>query len=89
MNPMANSKYLDEWTSKLTVGQRLKFARTKREISQKELSRRSGIPPTSLSAYVNDRVEPPFIAIICLADALEVSLDWLAGRRSSEWRDLN
>lgn len=86
---MSNNKYFDEWSAKLTVGQRLKFARTKRDIQQKELSKRSGIHVNCIRDYEYDRVAPSFFAITCLADALEVSLDWLAGRRSNKWRDLN
>lgn len=49
--------------------------------SVRELSRRSGISPVQLRRYMSGEREPGAAALSKLADALEVSTDWLLGRK--------
>ena len=63
----------------MTFGERLKQARLERGISQKDLAEAAGIAINSLRTYEQGRHEPGLFCATCLAIALGVSLDWLAG----------
>jgi len=63
-----------------TFCERLKKTRKELGISQRLLSEMTGIHHNSLCRYENGTVEPTMIMAISIADALDVSLDWLAGR---------
>lgn len=60
---------------------RIKEARQKNDISQAELSRRTGIAPATLSSYeiAENPKNPPIDKVIAIAKALNVSIDWLCG----------
>lgn len=60
---------------------RMKEARQKNDISQAELSRRTGIAPATLSSYesMENPKNPTLDKIIAIAKALNVSIDWLCG----------
>lgn len=60
---------------------RLKEARIKADISQKELSRRTGIAPATLSSYESTEnfKNPTIDKVAAIADALNISIDWLCG----------
>lgn len=60
---------------------RMKEARQKADISQAELSRRTGIAPATLSSYevTENPKNPTLDKVIAIARALEVSIDWLCG----------
>lgn len=60
-----------------TIGARLKRLRTERRISQGELSRRSGVPQRTISAYEAERMQPAYPNGVALATALGVSADYL------------
>lgn len=60
--------------------ERLIAARKKMGITQKELAERIDIAPSSLSAYEHKGKYPTLDVAVRLAYALDVSLDWLAGR---------
>ena len=66
-----------------TVGQRLRMARKKKEWTQNKLSEVSGVGRNSICFYERECVDPSFFNITCIADALDVSLDWLAGRKEN------
>ena len=61
---------------------RLKAIMGKRNISQAELVRRTGIPKSAMSQYVSGAFEPKGDRITLLADALGVSEAWLCGYKS-------
>ncbi len=63
---------------KMMFAERLKEARQKADISQAELSRRTGISPATLSTYEKGKT-PPIDKALQIAQALSVSLDWLCG----------
>lgn len=59
---------------------RLKAARESRGVSQTELSRRTGITPSSLSHFEGGTRKPSFDNLRRLATALEVTTDYLVAR---------
>jgi transcriptional regulator with XRE-family HTH domain len=64
----------------MTLGERIKEARWERGMTQKELSEKTGIHINALSFYERDMVDPSFCCVVWIAEALEVSLDYLAGK---------
>ncbi len=62
-----------------TIGYRISKARRHMNINQKELALRANITEGSLSRYENDIREPKAAAITQLAEALNVSTDYLLG----------
>ncbi len=59
---------------------RLRATREKRKLEQIELSSLCGIPATSISHFEAGRRKPSLVNLRNLADALEVSIDYLLGR---------
>lgn len=51
-----------------------------RNLKQADLCRMSGIPTSAMSDYCNGKKEPTLTKAIAMADALQISLDELAGR---------
>lgn len=68
-----------------TIAQRISRARRYLNINQKELAQRANITEASLSRYENGIREPKSAVLSRLAEALEVSTDYLLGL--SEDRD--
>ena len=60
--------------------QRLKIARENRNLSQEGLAQRSGLQPSAISHFETGSRSPSFDNLKKLADALEVSTDFLLGR---------
>ncbi len=62
---------------------RLKEARTDKNMTQKELSEKSGVSTVMISAYersnINSGKNPALNNIYAIATALDVSIDWLCG----------
>jgi len=59
---------------------RLVDARNMRELSQDELAKRAKLQATAISHFENGRRKPSFDNLKRLADALEVTSDYLMGR---------
>jgi len=57
--------------TRVSVGESVRILRELQELSQNELSRRSGIPQTTLSAIENDRVKLPVERAEVLARTLK------------------
>lgn len=70
-----------------TFGQRMAEARMMRGMSILDLEKKTGIHKSSLSEYELDHHEPRIFYAVCIADALEVRLDWLTGRCEEDWLD--
>lgn len=64
-------------------GERLVGAREKRGLSQTELARLSGLQPAAIGHFENARRKPSFANVRALANALNVSSDYLLGRSST------
>ena len=60
--------------------ERLKRARWEKDWSVAKLSEVSGVLDCTISAYERGKSGPGLYNAVRLADALGVSLDWLAGR---------
>ncbi len=62
-----------------SIGSRITKARLFRNLNQKELAQMANITESSLSRYENEIREPKSSALISLAEALNVSTDYLLG----------
>lgn len=60
--------------------ERLRAARDLREWSQNDLAIRAGLPPSSIAHFESGARKPSFDTLQRLANALEVSADYLLGR---------
>jgi len=60
-------------------GERLKQARLSRHLSQSALATHLAIGRSTLVEYESGATVPSLTVAVRLADALEVSLDWLCG----------
>lgn len=60
--------------------ERLRTARTKRQLSQEDLARRAKLQPSAISHFETGARKPSFDNLRRLADALEVTTDFLLGR---------
>ncbi len=67
---------------------RIREARNKKGITQKELSQLSGVSTVMISAYERSNItsgkNPALNNIFAIAEALDVSIDWLCGRENVE-----
>ena len=63
-----------------TFATRLRLARKSRDMTQEELARVYGLAAVNISLYERGVCEPNLQNAAYLADALRVSLDWLACR---------
>ncbi|MXX05287.1 MAG: helix-turn-helix transcriptional regulator [Acidimicrobiia bacterium] len=62
--------------------ERLRAAREMRELSQSELAKRSGMQASAISHFETGARKPSFDNLRRLADALDVTTDYLLGRVS-------
>ena len=65
----------------MTFGQKVAFCRKELKLSQAELGKRSGINGDIIGKYERNEMKPSIETAKKLADALEVSLDYLVGDR--------
>lgn len=66
----------------MTLGEKLKRARQQKELTQKQLEKRSGIPFLSISRYERDANKPDIDSLRTLASALDVSIAYLLGEEN-------
>lgn len=68
-------------------GQRLKYARQKREMTQRELADVSGVDKCYISRYETTKRMPSMLHFDCLREALRVPSDYLLGEDyyGDEW----
>lgn len=59
---------------------RLADTRKRRELSQEGLAKKAGLPATAISHFESGGRKPSFDNLRKLADALDVSIDYLMGR---------
>ena len=62
---------------------RLKLARKRRGITQKEIAEKIGVSTSSYKHYENAENLPSLLTLKALADVLDVSTDYLLGRLDS------
>jgi transcriptional regulator with XRE-family HTH domain len=66
------------------VNERIRQIRTHKGLSSKQLAERSGLSPAEISRIENESRQPKLDTTERIAAALDVSLDYLAGRRNSD-----
>ena len=65
-----------------TLAERIQFAMDMRGMSQADLARATGIATSNIAYIVNGKVKDPrFDSVVRIARALDVSLEYLAGRK--------
>jgi len=64
----------DRFAQRRAIGQRIREWRLKRELSQAEVARQTGITQASLSNYENGKRDLPLSTLLGVAAALNVSL---------------
>ena len=62
------------------IGENLKILRENKFLSQKSVSKLTGISNKTLSVYERNKAEPDIKTMVLLADFYDVSLDALVGR---------
>src|ERR1051326_2072224 len=82
--PMTRHRDRTEWEMAMGVG--LKKLRQERGLSQAQLAQLSGIPKGTLLQWEYGLRTPMLDAAVRLADALEITLDELAGREPPKGR---
>lgn len=60
--------------------ERLRVARARRELSQEALAKRANLQPSAISHFETGTRKPSFDNLRRLADALEITTDYLLGR---------
>jgi len=68
----------------MTLGQRITALRKKKGLSQADLGKLVETSGDIIGRYERDEVKPSIEVVIRLADALEVSLDYLVGKSDME-----
>ena len=69
---------------KESLGMRIKLARTRRGLNQAELARAIGISKNSMSLIERDLSNTAFLWVQKIAETLNVSLDYLGGRKEQD-----
>lgn len=67
-----------------TLGDRLRLALKRRGMTSSDLAREIHTDDANVSKYVTDEKIPGLENLIRMADALDVSIDWLLGRKERE-----
>ncbi len=64
-----------------TLAARIQYAMDKRGMTQADLARATGMQTSKISYIVNGKTkDPQFMTVLKIASALNVSLDFLAGK---------
>ena len=67
-----------------TLAERIQRAMDKRGVTQADLARMTGITTSNIAYIVNGKTKDPrFQSVMLIAEALDVSLDYLAGYKKS------
>ena len=62
-----------------TLGEKLKEARENKNLSITELAKEVEVSEGAIRSYERNDADPAFFTLCCIATALDVSLDYLAG----------
>ncbi len=63
---------------------RIHAARKEKGLTQAQLAEGAGMHQQTISAYETGRLEPTAFSLLCLAEYLEVSADYLLGRTENK-----
>ena len=72
------------WYISMTLGQHITTLRKDKKLSQSELGKKAGTSGDLIGRYERDEVKPSIDVIIRIADALNVSIDYLVGKTTFE-----
>ncbi len=68
----------------MTLGEHITTLRKRKKLSQNELGKLASTSGDLLGRYERDEVKPSIEVVINIADALEISLDYLVGKTKLE-----
>jgi transcriptional regulator with XRE-family HTH domain len=68
----------------MTFGERLTVVRKRKKLSQADVGKKIGINGDAYGRYERDEVRPTIEMAVKIAEALEVSLDYLVGKTDTE-----
>lgn len=71
----------------MSFGSRIIEIRKEKQMSQEQLARTLGATPTTVGRYERGEVKPSIEMAVKIAEALEVSLDYLTGRSKNDLKD--
>ena len=71
----------------MSFGERIIQVRKEKDMSQEQLAKLLDTTPTTIGRYERDEVKPSIEMAVKIADALEVSLDFLTGRSLASLKD--
>ncbi len=71
----------------MSFGHRIILVRKEKNMSQEQLAKMLGATPTTVGRYERDEVKPSIEVAVKIAEALEVSLDYLTGRSQNDLKD--
>ena len=66
----------------MTLGEQITLLRKNKGLSQSELGKRAGTSGDLIGKYERNETKPSIDVVIKIADALDVSLDYLVGKSS-------
>lgn len=69
---------------KMTFGERLRYIRRRRKMSQDNLAAQVGVSREAIYKYEHDMADPRLLIFVCIADALGVTMDFLVRGDLSE-----
>jgi transcriptional regulator with XRE-family HTH domain len=71
----------------MSFGARIIEIRKEKGMSQDQLAKALGATPTTVGRYERDEVKPSIEMAVKIAEALDVSLDYLTGRSKNDLKD--
>jgi transcriptional regulator with XRE-family HTH domain len=71
----------------MTLGEKLKTARQRKKLSQQELGKLANTHQKNISKYEQDLVVPSALTLKSIAEALEVTTDYLLGEEDFTVKD--
>lgn len=86
---MFKAGYIQEEKIELKLGSRLRRARERRNLSQIDVFKKTGINNKTLSRYESGGTEPDVRSLTKLANLYEVSFDWLYGKHDEFMNEFN
>lgn len=73
----------------MTLGEKIRIARSKKGMSQQDLSQMAGTHQKNISKYEKDLVIPSATTLKVIAEALDVTTDYLLGNEENTIKDIS
>jgi len=64
----------------IKIGEKLKYLRTKKNVTQKQIAEYLDIASNSYQSFEYDKIKPSYENLVKLCDYYDVSADYLLGR---------